>query len=253
MYVLSAWNIRRACRVKINSEKLFAGSRHDLDSAWHELERSGWLASCHSDIRARLRGIAVLKTFAPGAYLYHAGDKSNGVFGIVSGALDSLIPRTDGEEMIVHRAAGGFWIGDLAFYSGQVRLISLRAASALTAVQLPQRRLNRLTRDQPALIADFYRLTYENMATTLALLGNLATPGAENRVARRLLIQQQAEPGEWIKLGQESLAELVALSVQSVRRALHTFEERGLIELGYRKMRIVDVSGLAAFCGDAQR
>lgn len=239
--------------MKTNTKKRSATGGPDLDSAWNELERSGWLASCQSDIRAKLRGIAVLKTFAPGDYLYHVGDKSNGVFGIVSGALDSLIPRTDGEEIVVHRAAGGFWIGDLAFYAGQVRLVSLRAASALTAVQLPQRQLNRLSRERPELLADFYRLTYENMATTLELLGNLATPGAENRVARRLLIQQQVEPGEWIELGQESLAELVALSTQSVRRALHRLEQQGLIELGYRKMRITDMPGLAALCGNAKR
>jgi CRP-like cAMP-binding protein len=253
MYVLSAWNIRRTHRVKTNTQKGSANDPADLDSAWQDLERSGWLASCQTDVRITLRSIAVLKSFAPGDYLYHVGDQPNGVFGIVSGALDSLIPRTDGEEIVVHRSASGFWIGDLAFYADQVRLISLRAGTALTAVQLPQRKLTRLTAEHPELIADFYRLSYENMATTLALLGNLATPGAENRVARRLLIQQQAEPGEWLALGQESLAELVALSAQSVRRALHSLENQGLIELGYGRIRIVDVQRLAAHSGSAQR
>jgi CRP/FNR family cyclic AMP-dependent transcriptional regulator len=239
--------------LKTNSQKRSANDPADLDSAWHELERSGWLASCRTDVRSALRSIAVLKSFASGDYLYHVGDKSNGVFGIVSGALDSLIPRTDGEVIVVHRSASGTWIGDLAFYAGQVRLISLRAGTALTAVQLPQRKLTRLTGEKPELIADFYRLSYENMATTLALLGNLATPRAETRIARRLLILQHAKPGEWIELGQESLAELVALSSQSVRRALHSFEKRGLIELSYRKLRIIDMSGLAALCGEAER
>jgi CRP/FNR family transcriptional regulator, cyclic AMP receptor protein len=222
-----------------------------LPDAWHVLERTGWLRSCSSEVRGSLRGIASLLAFAAGEYLYRAGDVPNGVFGLVRGAIDSLIPRLDGEEIVVHRAGGGFWIGDLALFSKQRRLLSLRAATSVTVVHLPQKELIAMTQRQPTLVADFYRLSHINMETTLSLLGNLAISGAENRVALRLMIQRRVLTDEagWIPLGQESLAELVALSTQTVRRALRQLESQGLLELGYRRIRILDERGLAGLCG----
>jgi CRP-like cAMP-binding protein len=112
-----------------------------------------------------------------------------------------------------------------------------------------------MTQRQPTLIADFYRLSHINMAMTLSLLGNLAISGAENRVALRLMIQRRILTDEdgWIPLGQEALAELVALSTQSVRRALRHLESQGLLELGYRRIRILDERGLAGLCGYSLR
>jgi CRP-like cAMP-binding protein len=226
-----------------------------LRGAWHVLERSGWLKSCSEDVRDSLRGIAALRRFKETDYLYRAGDTPNGVFGLVRGAIDSLIPRLDGEEIVVHRAGGGFWIGDLALFSKQTRLLSLRAATPVTVVHLPQKELLAMTQRQPTLIADFYRLSHINMAMTLSLLGNLAISGAENRVALRLMIQRRILTDEdgWIPLGQEALAELVALSTQSVRRALRHLESQGLLELGYRRIRILDERGLAGLCGYSLR
>lgn len=45
------------------------------------------------------------------------------------------------------------------------------------------------------------------------------------------------------------LAQYVALSDQSVRRAVRKLDEAGLIEARYGRYRIVDRQGLAALCG----
>jgi len=198
-----------------------------------------------------LCGVAELRHFAPGACLYRSGDKPDGVFGLVEGALDILIPRIDGQEFVIHRADNGFWIGDLALFSNQERLVSARSAAPSLVVHLPAPTLGALLRDHPGLIADFYELTWENMATTLRLLGNLAVSGANQRVGLRLLVQQAQLPaGEaWISISQDTLAELVALSTQSVRRALRRLESMQFIECGYRRIRIIDAKALGEFCG----
>ena len=222
-----------------------------LADAWSVLAQSGWLASCDPDTREALRGIARFRAFHAGEYLYHAGDEANGVFGIVSGSVDSLIPLQDGEEFVANRAGGGFWIGDLAVFADQPRLVSLRAATALRVVYLPGAQLLALSRQQPTILADFFRLTGENFTTTFAVLSNLAVPGATNRVALRLLMQGRALPRDdgWIHIDQESLAEMVALSQQSVRRSIRELQSRGLIESGYGRIRILDHAGLAGLCG----
>jgi CRP-like cAMP-binding protein len=220
-----------------------------LDGAWQLLERAGWLAGLDAGKRASLRAIARLRSCEIDEYLYLPGDQPDGVYGLVQGTLDILIPRLDGDEQLIHRAEAGFWIGDLALFAQQRRLVGVRATEPCTMVYLPQDQLKQVIRREPGLIGDFYKLTHSNIATALRLLGMLAIPRAENRVAIRLLMQNDAAPADdWIRLSQDCLADLVALSQQSVRRALRSLEERGLVEVGYGRLRILDPEKLATLC-----
>ena len=229
------------------------GSNLCLDEAWEQLESAGWLAELDTAKRRLLRPIARLRACGEAEYLYLPGDESDGVYGLVEGALDILVPRLDGEEQLVHRAEPGFWIGDLALFARQRRLVGVRASSPCRLIYLPQDQLRLVIRQEPGLIGDFYMLTHGNMATALRVIGMLSVSGAENRVALRLLMQRDAPQAndDWIRLSQDCLAELVALSQQSVRRALRSLERRGLVEIGYGKLRIVDREALAAFCNYA--
>lgn len=227
------------------------GSKAGLANAWQRLGTSRWLASCSDGVQASLRQIGRLRRYARGEYVYRAGDPPGGVFGFVDGHIETLIPTLDGQEVVVHRANSGFWVGDLALFAGQKRLVSLRTVSAVTAVQLPNDEIRDLMAREPALISDFYRMTHDNVAVSLALLGSLAVRGARNRVALRLLFQQQlfSYSDDWVQIDQNSFAELVSLSTQSVRRAFSKLEAAGLIEIAYGKVRIADREGLAKLCG----
>ena len=222
-----------------------------LDDVWTILEQRGWLAERTADVRTRLRGIAQVRTYPRGEPLYMVGEPPNGVFGIARGALDISIPREDGQEIVVHRAQPGFWVGDLALFSGLPRLVTITAAANTVAAYLPKTRLSQLLEQYPELILDFYILSHRNVATTLQLLSNLSIPRAEERLALRLLIydQRQTKSDEWIPLSQEKLAALTALSLPTVQRTLRGFEESGLVELGYGRLRIRDREQLLRYSG----
>lgn len=222
-----------------------------LDEVWNSLEQRGWLAERTPDVRARLRSIAQVRTYGRGEPLYVVGTPPDGVYAIARGALDISIPRQDGLEIVVHRAQSGFWIGDLALFSGQVRLVTVTAATETVAACLPKARLSQLLKQHPGLIADFYVLSHRNVATMLQLIANLSTPGADARIALRLLIydQRQASGGDWIPLPQEKLAELTALSLPTVQRTLRSLAETGVVELGYGRLRIQDREKLLRYCG----
>jgi CRP-like cAMP-binding protein len=223
-----------------------------LSKAWRVLEKYGWLSERGPEVRTALRGIARVRDFDAGQHLYLAGDQPNGMFALVNGALDISIPRADGQDMTVHRAEPGFWIGDSAFFSNQARLVSVRAAVRSRVVHLPQEKLAEVVRSKPDIVFDFYVLSHRNVETALQLLGNLTVSSSEIRVALRLLLHDERLPdGEtWIRFTQETLAQLVALSVPTLQRALRKLEEARWIEVGYRRVRIVDRARLLAFCGD---
>jgi CRP/FNR family cyclic AMP-dependent transcriptional regulator len=222
-----------------------------LREAWELLEQAGWLARRSSEARKLLFQAARLRTFSAGDVVYAVGDKPNGIFGLVSGTLEADIPRVDGEECLFHRAETGFWVGDLALFSGQRRLMTLRATSLCTLVYLPQDELSSIVARHPDLNRDFYELSHDNMRTVLELLGNLSIPQADNRIALRLLMHADTlkDSAQWIELSQDTLARMVAVSPKTVRRCLLRLQALGLIETGYAKLRIRDREGLEKLCG----
>jgi CRP/FNR family cyclic AMP-dependent transcriptional regulator len=237
--------------VNASSAKDKVGKTPSLGEVWKILEQRGWLADRAPHVRNELRSIARVRIYRPGEPLYTVGEAPRGVYGVARGALDISIPRQDGQEIVVHRAQSGFWIGDLALFSGQARLVTVVASTETVAACLPRSRLAQLLEQHPELIADFYVLSHRNVATLLQLLANLSIPRAETRIALRLLIydQRQTNTQDWIPLSQEKLAELTALSVPTVQRALRGLVEIGLVELGYGRLRIRDRERLLRYCG----
>lgn len=222
-----------------------------LDEVWTILEERGWLAERTADVRTKLRGIAQVRTYRRGEPVFVVGEPPKGVYGIARGAIDVSIPRDDGQEIVIHRAQSGFWVGDLALFSGLPRLITVTAAAETTLAFLPKILLSQLLEQYPDLILDFYILSHRNVATTLQIVANLSIPRAEERLALRLLIydQRQTRSDEWIPLSQEKLAALTALSLPTVQRTLRGFEERGLVELGYGRLRIRNREQLLRYSG----
>ena len=221
-----------------------------LDEIWKQLETRGWLAERSPDVRTRLIDIAQVRSYRPGEPLFNFGDTPGGVYGIARGAVDISIPREDGQEIVVHQAQPGFWVGDLALFSSQRRLVTVTAATKVDAAVLSKTRLARLLKQAPELVTDFYMLSHRNVATTLQLIANLSIPRAEARIALRLLIydQKRTVGEDWMNLSQEKLAQLTALSLPTVQRALRHFLDEGAVELGYGRLRICDREKLLGFC-----
>jgi CRP-like cAMP-binding protein len=243
--------LAKGFRVKASEHSNDVAKTPSLQEVWALLEARGWLSERSPDVRTRLRGIARVRSYQPGENLFSTGERPLGVYGVARGALDISIPREDGQEIIVHRTQPGFWVGDLALFSAQRRIITATAATDAVVAFLPKDRLAQLLERHPELVTDFYMLSHRNVATTLQLIANLSIPRAETRIALRLLIydQRQGSEQDWLPLSQEKLAQVTALSVPTVQRALRHFVEAGAVELGYGRVRVIDRDRLFSHCG----
>jgi CRP/FNR family transcriptional regulator, cyclic AMP receptor protein len=222
----------------------------DLDSAIRILKSRGWFSQRSKDVQKRLAAIARLRNFGTNEPVYSVGEAPNGVFGLIRGSLNISFPRSDGEDYVMHRAGQGFWVGDLALFSQGVRLVSIQAAEPTTMVQLPAIELGKLVREDPRLHADFYAMTYDNFRTAFQIITNLAMSSVAKRVADRLLLETAAcpDPEGWISMSQSELAQLVAVSVPTLERVIRQFATAGLVEKGYRRIRVIDREGLQRVC-----
>jgi CRP/FNR family transcriptional regulator, cyclic AMP receptor protein len=217
---------------------------------WRFWRRRDGSPSARRKHGARLGAIAKLRSFAKNDRVYLAGDRPNGVFGLISGSLNISIPRADGEDYTLHRAGAGFWVGDLALFSQGRRLVSVHAAEPTLMLQLPAPELRRLAKEDPRLYADFYALTYENFRTAFQIISNLALSSTEKRLADRLLLEAdtRGDGDGWISISQSELASLTAVSLPTLKRVIRRFADAGLINHRYARIQVLDRGALARLC-----
>jgi len=215
----------------------------------------GWFSERSAETRKHLAGIAKLRSFAKNDLVYLAGDPPNGMFGLVSGSLNISIPRADGEDYTAHRAAAGFWVGDLALFSQGPRLVSVRTAEPTVMVHLPAQELKGLVGRHPHLYADFYALTYENFRVAFQIISNLAISSSDKRLADRLLLELDGRGDEygWVSLSQSELASLTAVSLPTLQRVLRRFTAAGLINQSYARIQVLDHEALERLCSDDRK
>jgi CRP-like cAMP-binding protein len=214
------------------------------------LSSHGWLALQTDEVRSTFFSIARIRSYAAGQTIYAAGEPANGVYGLVDGGLDIVIPVADNPPVLIYRADPGFWVGDLATLAGKDRLVSLRANTPTTMCVLPGRDLVSLLERQPALYRPLYALMHENMRLTFELMGDLLSFSAVERVARRLSLAARGRRDDgdpWIDLPQNTLSIMLGLSSASVHRAIRRLSKLGLIETGYGRIRVVDPDALGRF------
>ncbi|MBO9444997.1 Crp/Fnr family transcriptional regulator [Ruegeria sp. R14_0] len=211
---------------------------------------SGWFGARGARFQSDLLACAIERTFEAEESLYLYGDLANGVYAVLEGAVQITAPADDGQEFVVHRQGGGFWIGDLALFAEARRLVSVVATQTTRTLFFPSPRLDRLVDDNPDYIRDFYALSHENMQTALRIMANLAVTGTEKRLVLRLLHLDEgtAKSDGWIVISQEELAAMVAVSQPTLHRNLHRLADAGLIELGYGRVRLKDRRQLIASC-----
>jgi CRP-like cAMP-binding protein len=221
-----------------------------LTAAIAILEQRGWFAERSEATRKRLSAIAKLRHFDTDEAVYLIGDAPTGIFGLVQGSLNCSFPRSDGEDYVMHRVGAGFWFGDLALLSDRPRLVTICAAEPTTLVHLPVQDLQRIVKEDPALFADFYQLTYENFEATFRIVTNLALPSAAQRVADKLIFELDAWPDHdgWIPISQADFARMTAVSLPTLQRVIGRFAREGLIEKSYGRIKVADREGLRRVC-----
>ncbi len=77
-----------------------------------------------AELQERIARTGRWMSLAKGARLYNTGEDAVAMFGLGEGLLDIAIPVSDDEEVTVHRARPGFWIGDGALLSSVPREVS---------------------------------------------------------------------------------------------------------------------------------
>lgn len=209
------------------------------------LDRVGWLAEQPEEFQSAVAAVGRWRKVEAGAFLYHAGDPPNGLFGLADGGLDITVPLLSEEPVPIHRAEIGFWIGDSAELSETPQLVSVTAVAPSRVLHVPGPALRRPLEEKPERWRALYRLSARNTATAVRLLSESLSLPVRARVARRLLVL--AVRSRDVSITQADLARLVGVTRATLQRCLADLEAAGAVERRYGAVRVLDEALLERF------
>jgi CRP-like cAMP-binding protein len=223
----------------------------DASVTRHEatIREGSWFRNLPDAMQARMLEAARPRHLDDGQRLFARGDASDGLYCVIEGTVRLTGSLRGGQEALLGALQPVQWFGEVALIDGAGRAYDAWADGPTLLLQVAH--------DPMIAILDATPGGWPAMAALLARRTRLAFLAVEEsamlpaigRVARRLLALADGygdhlQPLGTVRVPQERLAAMLALSRQTVNRALKQLEAQGAIRLARGGTELVDVERL---------
>jgi CRP-like cAMP-binding protein len=190
-----------------------------------------------------IRDVGEIMSKYPGTHLFKEGSSADAAYLIESGEVE-IYRGTGQTRRVVGRVGPGSVLGDIAMFGGSPYVSSAKAVGPVQVFRFDRDRLLPALAEHPAVC----------MRWLVAGLRQLE--GTQRRVIRLMhktvlaqvsdLLAEEGERRSEVNLSQSTIAALLGVSRQSVNEALGRLRDQGVVETGYRSIRILDSDRLIA-------
>lgn len=197
------------------------------------------------DDRALVESVAVRRKYRDGEIIHERGDEQGAIGVVVSGRVKLVNPRTDGTEVFSGLIHTGQNYGDAGLLYGETRLHRAVAIGDTVIDHIGSAAFARLL-ENAAIVGAFYRVAAFRLSVTLAMLDDMRTLSPDVRLARLIDRMHRANGDNGrLEFLQEEFAGMLGISTVTLAKALRQLEQLGLIQSGYRHIRVTDPERLA--------
>lgn len=216
-----------------------------------------WFASCSHELQQALLQHASVVSLQPGDRLFGRADLDEGLCCVLSGALrlGSFNPQDESHVLTVY-VEPYQWVGEISMIDGLARSQEAVADVESQVLVVSRAGMERWLEQHPAHWRELARLACLKVRLMVLMLEDNATLPLEQRVARRLVMTStnfgMTHPLAFrrhVRLSQEYLARMLGVSRQTVNRALKGLSERGIIQVHYADIELLDIDGLLSVAG----
>lgn len=213
------------------------------------LTQGAWFGQLSEPFRAHLLTKGRRRRLGAGEVLFARGDAPDGLYGLVDGRMEIGAVDAEGRAAVLAVVEPGTWFGEIAVFDGRPRTHDATALERSQLLHLPQAALLEFLRDTPACWRELALLLTEKLRLTFMVAEDWALLPAPRRLAARLLMIAEGYGGAGrrqteIRLSQEQLAAMLALSRQTANQLLKRLEARGIVALRPGRLTILDLEGL---------
>jgi CRP/FNR family transcriptional regulator len=201
----------------------------------------------HEEMDALDSIVVRLNPYQPGQHLYRPGDSSHALYAVRSGALKSYCITEDGEEQVL-----GFTLpGELTGMDGLGGSHYSSASVVLetsSVCELPFSRLEGLCHELPSLHKQMMTVVGREITADQHMLMLLGKRTAEERLASFLLslstryhARGLSESEFNLPMSRQDIGNYLGMAIETVSRLFAQFQERGLLEVRRRQVKILDL------------
>ena len=234
-------NISAATPSAVDVRDLTAAKLLDIEF----LRRGRWFGALPLELQERIADRASVRHFAKGAHLVREGEPVRGLFALLDGRVHVLRSVGEAGDALIHVGEPGFWFGEHGLLSGKTAIASVVATVPSRTLVLPASEFDRIVEDEPRHFPQFASLLFERYATVFRYASEARALAAEEWLLLRLrdlaAIRRSdariAGPID-VNVSQAELATMVGVSRQTLCALLRRLEERGEVEVAYKKIRV---------------
>lgn len=194
---------------------------------------------------------AVHRRYRKGSVIFVQGEQGERCFAIVSGAVKISAYNQDGREAVIAVLGPGDVFGELSLFDQAARSADATSIEDTELLSLDTAALTEAIKARPELGLALLRVLGRRLRLTNEALQDIAFFDVPGRVARRLadLADAHGVPQDDgilidIPLSQESLAQMVGATRESVNKALASLKRRGLVDRVGRRYVVADTEKL---------
>lgn len=217
------------------------------------LRDSLWASTLSADELDRVMAETRERRVPVGGYAIRCGDPADCWVGVIDGLVKMSVSHADGRHSTFTGVTAGGWAGEGSLLKpGRWRYDGVAVRNTRLAC-VPRTTFERLVTTNLA----FNRFLLQHLNARLSLFIGLAEfdrlLGPDARVARCLASLFDADlyprASHHVRLSQEEIGLLAAVSRQRANESLHALERAGLLRVEFGGVTVLDLAGLRGYCG----
>jgi CRP/FNR family transcriptional regulator, cyclic AMP receptor protein len=208
-----------------------------------------WFGALALHERKMLLSDAVPLRFQPGEYVFRQGDRPNGFYAVVQGALKGSTLLENGKEAILGVIEPGIWFGEASMIDGLPRSHDATALDESRVLRVNMAIFTDLMR-RSSFARSIALLQATRMRSLYALIEDATLRSTRARVARQLRRLARADAVasgsscRVITATQEMLAMMLGITRQTLALELKAMATRGILSIEYGRIRISSMDAL---------
>lgn len=182
----------------------------------------------------------MIRVFNKGSMIYSQGDDAECFYYLKSGRVRIFISDENGSEKTVSVAEGGAIIGEAAFFDSLPRISSARAITRCETVSVTKNVLTDIIRRSPSSAFEIFRMQAQTIRLLSAQVDSISFISAKKRLSNLLHDCIEREKNLSVKMTHEEIASYIGVSRITVSRLIGELASDGIIETGYREIKVIE-------------
>tara|TARA_R110002153_G_scaffold3739_11_gene17960 strand:+ start:2052 stop:2744 length:693 start_codon:yes stop_codon:yes gene_type:complete len=215
------------------------------------LKQNPWFASLPENLAKQLQQKCKIKHLNDKQILHQKNDMADGFYCVLTGLIRASNFTLEGKELVLTWIQSGNWFGEISLIDGLPRTHDAHAEGPTTLLMCPKAAFDLLLCEHNQWKIHIMRLLCQRVRATFSLIDETGCLTLKGQLCKRLSLmhqgieeQHQGTTNNELAISQDSLAQLIHSSRQTVNKILQGLQTDKVILLRYGKIVVLDRSKL---------